>query len=169
MNRAKEHRTRSKSPPSDGLFVARRASGALRLIPPSFSRRAPADDQTQRSLRAASPLHAARSSLSPALPVFSPAAPVSGHKKKHVKRRAFLFLRSDAALERNWAAAHRRSMGVSGSKGDRKAAGVEDSGRTHRLKGDPPLQQTPQSLHTPLSPQGQEHLSAFNRIQLQTA
>ena len=60
-------------------------------------------------------------------------------------------------------------MGVSGSKGDRKAAGAEDSGMTHRLKAEPPLQQKPQSLHTLLSPQVQERLSAFNRIQLQTA
>ncbi len=60
-------------------------------------------------------------------------------------------------------------MGVSGSKGDRKAAGAEDSGRAHRLKAEPPLQQKPQSLHTLLSPQVQERLSAFNRIQLQTA
>lgn len=231
MNRAKEHRTRPKSPCSDGLFVARRAAGALRLIPPSFSRRAPADDQTQRSLRAASPLHAARSSLSPLFsfprPNKAADAPVRSSSalplRIHAERSRFVHRQGQGAVAlphgrarltsappphririllavfsppsqarfqgtkkstsndvlfysfgqmRLWsalAAAHRRSMGVSGSKGSRKAAGAEDSGMTHRLKAEPPLQQKLQSLHTLLSPQVQERLSAFNRIQLQTA
>lgn len=247
MNRAKEHRTRPKSPPcSDGLFVARRAAGALRLIPPSslvahlqtikrsevsarrrlstppvphFLRSSPSRARTKpqmppvRSssalplrihtehsrfvhrqgqgavalphgrarLTSAPPPHRIHillavlfpsshcpSSLSPALPVFSPPDPVSGHKKStsnDVLFYSFGQMRLWSAL----AAAHRRSMGVSGSKGDRKAAGAEDSGMTHRLKAEPPLQQKLQSLHTLLSPQVQERLYAFNRIQLQTA
>ncbi len=60
-----------KPPPSDGLFVARRAAGHFGLFP-FPSRRVPADDHTPQSLRAASPLHAARSSLSPALPLPAP-------------------------------------------------------------------------------------------------
>lgn len=210
MNRAKEHRTRPKSPCSDGLFVARRAAGALRLIPPSFSRRAPADDQTQRSLRAASPLHAARSSLSPlfsfprpnkaadapvrsssALPLrihaersrfahrqgqgavalphgrarltsappphririllavlfpsshcpssfpplfpFSPRQPrFQGTKKKHVKRRAFLFLRSDAALERTGRSSPKKH-------GRFRQQRQPESGGSRRLRHDAPI------------------------------
>lgn len=114
------------------------------------------------------PPHTARPHFPPLFPFSPPQARFQGTKKStsnDVLFYSFGQMRLWSAL----AAAHRRSMGVSGSKGDRKAAGAEDSGMTHRLKAEPPLQQKLQSLHTLLSPQVQERLYTFNRIQLQTA
>ena len=58
--------------------------------------------------------------------------PVSGHKKKHVKRRAFLFLRSDAALERTGRSSPKKH-------GRFRQQRQPESGGSRRLRHDAPI------------------------------
>ena len=95
--------------------------------------------------------------------------PDSGHKKNTSNDVLFLFLRSDAALERNWAAAHRRSMGVSGGKVDRKAAESKTPAGRINIKAEPAPRQKPQSCMRSFPCRFRNARFVFNRTHPQTA